>query len=76
MMPLEEEVHVLSRAETLDPLSEEDLRGLLERKRDINLDSGETFFPQRTPVRSSSSSRREECGYTDNRRGASLRLLK
>jgi CRP-like cAMP-binding protein len=44
MMPLEEEVHVLSRAETLDPLSEEDLRGLLERKRDINLDSGETFF--------------------------------
>jgi CRP/FNR family cyclic AMP-dependent transcriptional regulator len=45
MMPLEEEVHVLSRAETLDPLSEEDLRGLLERKRDINLDSGETFFP-------------------------------
>jgi CRP/FNR family transcriptional regulator len=44
MMPLEEEVHVLSRAETLDPLSEEDLRGLLERSRDINLDSGETFF--------------------------------
>jgi CRP-like cAMP-binding protein len=44
MMPLEEEVHVLSRAETLDPLSEEDLRGLLKRSRDINLDSGETFF--------------------------------
>ena len=44
MMPLEEEVHVLSRAETLDPLSEEDLRGLLKRRRDINLDSGETFF--------------------------------
>jgi CRP/FNR family transcriptional regulator len=44
MMPLEEEVHVLSRAETLDPLSEEDLRGLLVRSRDINLDSGETFF--------------------------------
>src|SRR5215216_5306509 len=44
MMPLEEEVHVLSRAETLEPLSEEDLRGLLKRRRDINLDSGETFF--------------------------------
>jgi len=44
MMPLEEEVHVLSRSETLDPLSEEDLRGLLKRSRDINLDSGETFF--------------------------------
>jgi CRP/FNR family cyclic AMP-dependent transcriptional regulator len=52
MMPLEEEVHVLSRAETLDPLSEEDLRGLLERKRDINLDSGETFFsPEDTSER-------------------------
>src|SRR5215217_7736765 len=50
MMPLEEEVHVLSRSETLDPLSEEDLRGLLKRSRDINLDSGETFFsPEATP---------------------------
>jgi CRP/FNR family cyclic AMP-dependent transcriptional regulator len=44
MMPLEEEVHVLSRAQTLEPLSDEDLRGLLKRSRDINLDSGETFF--------------------------------
>jgi CRP/FNR family transcriptional regulator, cyclic AMP receptor protein len=44
MMPLEEEVRVLSRAETLDPLSDEDLRGLLKRRQDINLDSGETFF--------------------------------
>jgi CRP/FNR family transcriptional regulator, cyclic AMP receptor protein len=44
MMPLEEEVQVLSRAETLDPLSDEDLRGLLKRSQDINLDSGETFF--------------------------------
>jgi CRP/FNR family transcriptional regulator, cyclic AMP receptor protein len=44
MMPLEEEVRVLSRAETLDPLSDEDLRGLLKRSRDINLDSGEIFF--------------------------------
>jgi CRP/FNR family transcriptional regulator, cyclic AMP receptor protein len=43
-MPLEEEVQVLSRAETLDPLSDEDLRGLLKRSQDINLDSGETFF--------------------------------
>ena len=76
MMPLEEEVHVLSRAETLDPLSEEDLRGLLKRSRDINLDSGETFFPQRTLVRSSSSLRKEECGYSDNRTDGSLRLLR
>ena len=44
MMPLEEEVRVLSRAEALDPLSDEDLRGLLKRSRDINLDSGEIFF--------------------------------
>jgi CRP/FNR family transcriptional regulator len=44
MMPLEEEVRVLSRAETLEPLSDEDLRELLKRSRDINLDSGETFF--------------------------------
>src|SRR3954451_22245263 len=44
MMPLEEEVRVLSRTETLDPLSDEDLRGLLKRSQDINLDSGETFF--------------------------------
>src|SRR5829696_4559478 len=44
MMPLEEEVHVLSRAETLDPLSEEDLRGLLRRSRDTHLEAGETFF--------------------------------
>jgi CRP/FNR family cyclic AMP-dependent transcriptional regulator len=44
MMPLEEEVHVLSRAQTLEPLSDEDLRELLKRSRDINLDSGETFF--------------------------------
>jgi CRP/FNR family transcriptional regulator, cyclic AMP receptor protein len=52
MMPLEEEVQVLSRAETLDPLSDEDLRGLLKRKQDINLDSGETFFtPEDTSER-------------------------
>jgi len=44
MMPLEEEVRVLSRASALDPLSDEDLRGLLKRSRDINLDSGEIFF--------------------------------
>jgi CRP/FNR family transcriptional regulator, cyclic AMP receptor protein len=52
MMPLEEEVRVLSRAETLDPLSDEDLRGLLKRSQDINLDSGETFFtPEDTSER-------------------------
>jgi CRP/FNR family cyclic AMP-dependent transcriptional regulator len=52
MMPLEEEVHVLSRAETLDPLSEEDLRGLLKRKRDSHLQPGETFFtPEDTSER-------------------------
>jgi CRP-like cAMP-binding protein len=52
MMPLEEEVQVLSRAETLDPLSDEDLRGLLKRSQDINLDSGETFFtPEDTSER-------------------------
>lgn len=52
MMPLEEEVRVLSRAETLDPLTDEDLRELLKRSRDINLDSGETFFtPEDTSER-------------------------
>lgn len=52
MMPLEEEVQVLSRAETLDPLSDEDLRGLLKRSQDTNLDSGETFFtPEDTSER-------------------------
>src|SRR3954452_17883434 len=52
MMPLEEEVRVLSRAETLEPLSDEDLRELLKRSRDINLDSGETFFtPEDTSER-------------------------
>jgi CRP/FNR family transcriptional regulator len=44
MMPLEEEVKVLSRMEILEPLSDEDLRGLLRRSRDIHLKSGETFF--------------------------------
>lgn len=52
MMPLEEEVQVLSWAETLDPLSDEDLRGLLKRSQDTNLDSGETFFtPEDTSER-------------------------
>jgi CRP/FNR family transcriptional regulator, cyclic AMP receptor protein len=52
MMPLEEQVEVLSRAETLEPLSDEDLRGLLKRSQDINLDSGETFFtPEDTSER-------------------------
>ena len=76
MMPLEEEVHVLSRAETLDPLSEEDLRGLLKRSGTLTSTQERPFFPQRTLLRSSSSLRKEECGYSDNRRGASLRFLK
>jgi CRP/FNR family cyclic AMP-dependent transcriptional regulator len=44
MMPLEEEVQVLSRVEILEPLSDEDLRGLLKRSRDIHLESEEIFF--------------------------------
>jgi hypothetical protein len=44
MMPLEEEVQVLSRVEILEPLSEEDLRGLLRRSSDTHLEAGETFF--------------------------------
>jgi CRP/FNR family cyclic AMP-dependent transcriptional regulator len=52
MMSLEEEVHVLSRAETLEPLSEEDLRGLLRRSLDTHLQPGETFFtPEDTSER-------------------------
>src|SRR5215208_1144647 len=44
MMPLEEEVHLLSRVGILEPLSDEDLRGLLRRSRDTHLEAGETFF--------------------------------
>jgi CRP/FNR family transcriptional regulator len=44
MMPREEEVRVLSRVEILEPLSEEDLRGLLRRSLDTHLQAGETFY--------------------------------
>jgi CRP/FNR family transcriptional regulator, cyclic AMP receptor protein len=44
VMPHEEEVHLLSRVEILEPLSEEDLRGLLRRSLDTHLQAGETFF--------------------------------
>lgn len=52
MMPLEEEVHLLSRVEILEPLSEEDLRGLLRQSADTHLQAGETFFtPEDTSER-------------------------
>src|SRR5215211_2910159 len=52
MMPLEEEVQLLSRVEILEPLSEEDLRGLLRQSRDTHLEAGETFFtPEDTTER-------------------------
>src|SRR5215208_1895266 len=44
MMPLEEEVHLLSRVGILEPLSDEDLRGLLRRSLDTHLEAGEIFF--------------------------------
>jgi CRP/FNR family cyclic AMP-dependent transcriptional regulator len=44
MMSHEEEVQLLSRMEILEPLSEEDLRGLLRRSLDTHLERGETFF--------------------------------
>jgi CRP/FNR family transcriptional regulator, cyclic AMP receptor protein len=52
MMPLEEEVRLLSRMGILEPLSEEDLRGLLRRSLDTHLEAGETFFtPEDTTER-------------------------
>jgi|SRR5918997_1377055 CRP/FNR family transcriptional regulator len=52
MMPLEEEVQLLSRMEILEPLSDEDLRGLLRRSLDTHLEPGETFFtPEDTSER-------------------------
>jgi len=44
MMSHEEEVHLLSRVDVLEPLSEEDLRGLLRRSLETHLEAGETFF--------------------------------
>src|ERR671913_1947829 len=52
MMPLEEEVQLLSRVEILEPLSEEELRELLRRSPDTHLEAGETFFtPEDTSER-------------------------
>jgi CRP-like cAMP-binding protein len=52
MMPLEEEVQVLSRVEILEPLSEEELRELLRQSPDTHLEPGETFFtPEDTSER-------------------------
>src|ERR671919_1731727 len=52
MMSHEEEIHLLSRVEILEPLSEEDLRGLLKRSLDTHLQAGETFFtPEDTSER-------------------------
>src|ERR671910_3587227 len=52
MMPLEEEVQLLSRVEILEPLSEEELRELLRRSPDTHLNPGETFFtPEDTSER-------------------------
>ena len=48
----EEEIHLLSRVEILEPLSEEDLRGLLRRSLEKHLEAGETFFtPEDTSER-------------------------
>ena len=52
MMPLEEEVQLLSRVEILEPLSDEDLRGLLQLSVDTHLEARETFFtPEDTTER-------------------------
>ena len=52
MMSHEEEVHLLSRVEILEPLSEEDLRELLRRSLEKYLEAGETFFtPEDTSER-------------------------
>src|SRR5215212_8103745 len=44
MMPFEEEVQLLSRVEILEPLSDEDLRGLLRQSADTHLEAGENFY--------------------------------
>jgi hypothetical protein len=76
MMPLEEEVQLLSRISILEPLSDEDLRGLLRRSLDTHLEQERPSLPQRTPARGSSSSSKEGCGYSGQRRGGNLRLPK
>src|SRR5919199_5106368 len=44
MMPLEEEVQILSTVEILEPLSEEELRELLRQRSDTHLKPGEIFY--------------------------------
>src|SRR5918998_3863486 len=52
MESYEEEIHLLSRVEILEPLSEEDLRGLLKRSLEEHLEAGATFFtPEDTSER-------------------------
>src|SRR5215204_1621872 len=52
MMSHEEELQLLSRVEILEPLSDEDLRGLLRRSGETNLEAGENFFtPEDTSER-------------------------
>ena len=52
MMSHEEQIHLLSRIEILEPLSEEDLRGLLRRSLETHLKAGEIFFsPEDTSER-------------------------
>src|SRR5215212_7000777 len=52
MMSHEEELQLLSRVEILEPLSDEDLRGLLRQSVETNLEAGENFFtPEDTSER-------------------------
>jgi CRP/FNR family cyclic AMP-dependent transcriptional regulator len=44
MMPEEEQVHVLSRVDILEPFSDEELRELLRRNPDTYLQAGEIFY--------------------------------
>ena len=44
MMPLEEQVQILSRVDVLEPLSEEELRELLRRNLETSLEPGEIFY--------------------------------
>jgi len=76
MMSHEEEVQLLSRVEILEPLSEEDLRGLLRQSLDTHLKAGETFFTPEDTSERLFILIKEECGYSDNRTCGSLRLLK
>ena len=72
----EEEIHLLSRVEILEPLSDEDLRGLLKGSLDTHLQAGETFFtPEDTSERLFILKKGRVRIYRQSE-GASLRLLK